>query len=351
MSCIQNEAPNAEADIETCTVTPSNIFKREPRVENDRVILFPKAAVDVTSLTLEFTLTPGATITPPSGTIRDFTTPQTYTVTSEDGKWEKTYPVLLSWDEIKTEFDFEHSELVPSGKYEYYRFYEMIDGNRQDFWDSGNPLAVILFGSKGKDAFPTVSYENGKSGKCLKLETKSTGGLGAIMKMYLAAGNLFIGELDTKTPLREAIKATHFGMPFAQEPLNVTGYYKYKSGEKFTNEKNQVVPDKKDIFDIYAILFELDDEVQYLNGENSLTSPNLVSVARIEETDKIETDEWTYFDIPFKLQPGKKIDSDKLYNYQYAISLVFSSSIDGARFIGAAGSTLYVDEVVVHCRE
>ena len=86
-SCIQDEALNAEADIETCTA-PGDILNREPIIENDKITLIVKKGTDVTALAPKFTLTPGATITPESGSTLDFSQPQYYEVTSEDRKWK-----------------------------------------------------------------------------------------------------------------------------------------------------------------------------------------------------------------------------------------------------------------------
>lgn len=126
--------------------------------------------------------------------------------------------------------------------------------------------------------------------------------------------------------------------------MKVTGYYKYKAGPVFT-DNGQEVPGKKDIFDLYGIFYETDDEVKTLDGTNSLTSPNLISVARI--SDAHETDQWTRFEIPFEVKPGKSVDSEKLKEGKYNFALVFSSSKEGDYFKGAEGSTLYIDEVKV----
>jgi len=85
------------------------------------------------------------------------------------------------------------------------------------------------------------------------------------------------------------------------------------------------------------------DSVQYLDGTNSLTSDNIVSIARL--TDKTETDQWIRFAIPFTTKDGKSIDQNKLNNGKYNLAIIMSSSIDGANFNGAVGSTLYVDEM------
>lgn len=52
-------------------------------------------ATEVTALTPNITVSAGATIVPASGTARDFTKPQTYTVTAQDGT-KKTYTVTVN---------------------------------------------------------------------------------------------------------------------------------------------------------------------------------------------------------------------------------------------------------------
>ena len=63
VSCIREEAPNAEADILSCTVD-GDILKAEPEIDNESVTLTVKSDADITNLAPVFTLTPGATITP-----------------------------------------------------------------------------------------------------------------------------------------------------------------------------------------------------------------------------------------------------------------------------------------------
>lgn len=47
VSCIRDEALNAEADILTCTV-PGDILKRDPIIENNKVVLMVTADADLT---------------------------------------------------------------------------------------------------------------------------------------------------------------------------------------------------------------------------------------------------------------------------------------------------------------
>ena len=46
MSCIQDEAPNAEADILTCTV-PADILRRDPSITNDKITFMVKSNTDL----------------------------------------------------------------------------------------------------------------------------------------------------------------------------------------------------------------------------------------------------------------------------------------------------------------
>ena len=88
---------------------PEDILNREPIIENDKVIFIVKNHISVSELSPEFELTPGATIEPSSGTVRNFTTPKKYIVTSEDGKWQKTYTVEVEVNNtINLNYDFEH---------------------------------------------------------------------------------------------------------------------------------------------------------------------------------------------------------------------------------------------------
>lgn len=338
-SCIQDEAPNAEADINILTLPGSEDDILDIDYENDAIVIWATPGINLESVAPEFTLTEGATINPESGTVRDFTTPKTYEVTSQDGNWKKLYEISFIMADIPTKFDFENVRQ----KDKYQVFYEMDEKGKPCMtWASGNPGFALTGVGKGPEDYPTMSDPDGISGKCLKLVTRSTGFFGEGVGMPIAAGNLFLGTFDTSNALTNALKATRFGFPFAYEPVALKGYYKYKAGDVFTEGKVPV-PDKKDECDIYAIFYETDDNVKRLDGTNQFTHPNLISIARIDN--QKETNEWVEFNIPFKMQPGKTIDNNKLKNKKYNVAIVFSSSLEGDHFNGAVGSTLYIDNV------
>lgn len=226
-------------------------------------------------------------------------------------------------------------------------------------WASGNPgYALTDYTIKDPEKFPTYQSAEGKDGtKCLKLVTLKTGSLGSSVNMPIASGNLFIGSFNLGNALTNALKATQFGTQFDYIPTTLRGYYKFKAGETFyeldknAEDKLKPVPDRKDIFDIYAVFYESTTECPVLDGTNILAEDNeqIVSVARIENAK--ETDEWTEFILPFRMRDGKTVDPVKLKEGKYNLAIVFASSIRGNYFEGAPGSTLYVDEVALDYEE
>lgn len=363
-SCIQKEAANTEADIETCVILneheqPDPNIKGNVIISNTRVIAQATPIIDLTKLALDVTLTEGATITPNPREVRDYSHPQSFVVTSEDGEWQKTYQVSVDTFDLPVKYTFELAELNRDNK--YYVFYETIDGQganfRQDIWASGNGGYSLTGVGKKPEDFPTVSVLEGKEGKGIKLETKSTGGFGEMKHMPIAAGNMFIGNFDVANALKEPMKATRFGLPFGKKPKRMTGWYKAKRGEVLTDvgEDGKAIPiEGQDACDIYAVLYESEGlEQGTLDGDNVLNSKNIVALARL--TDPVvygpETDlsakEYIHFDLKFDYK--KKFDENKSKQYKYNLAVVFTSSIKGATFIGAVGSVLYVDEVQVIC--
>lgn len=335
-SCIRKEAPNAEADILSCSL-PDVEMTTSPIINNNSVTLFVGPGTDVSTLEPEFTLTPGATIDPASGTVRNFESPQGYTVTAADGIWKKNYRVSVIDTELATDYSFEDT----LGGKKYYIFVEREKGKVTMEWASGNAGYAMTGVAKTADDYPTFQATEGKAGKCLSLVTRSTGFFGSLVGMPIAAGNLFIGSFDVNNAMSKPLEATKFGLPFRHVPTFLAGYYKYKAGDKFT-EGGKNVEGKRDICDIYAIMYETSESVPTLDGTNTFTSPSLVSVARIDNAG--ETDEWTYFKLPFITLPGRYIDKEKLKKGKYNLSIVFTSSLEGAYFNGAVGSTLLIDE-------
>ena len=372
-SCFKDEPLNAECDIEQAyihmdesnqayflnlTDTIDSIGSTESRVE-----FLVKRGTPINQMAPLFRLSPGATIIPASGSVQDFSDGQdptqpsykgvTYTVTSQDGSWHRTYQVAFA-NPPKTyqllTYDFENyflNENKPVGK--YYVWSDLHeDGTRKNNWATGNPGFNLSKGSAKPEEYPTVPIPEGNAdalkgeGACVKLTTLDTGEFGIMAKMPIAAGNLFIGKFDAGQALMDAMKGTQFGQPTNVKPVELQGYYKYKRGDKYTDRQMQEVKDKKDYGTIYAVLYDNHDakgNAIVLYGDNVQTSEQVVAIAKLPDID--DTPEWTHFNIPFQYK--KQIDQEKLKNMGYSLAIVCSSSVEGASFMGAVGSTLWVD--------
>lgn len=355
-ACIQEEALNSEAAIDQCTGPEVQLASID--ASSKTVNIYISRSTDLSKLQLSFTLPDGATIaadTQESGDnppVYDFSTHSSrqFTVTSEDQQWKTTYVLSTIMSELPTVYHFD--DLKDAATTPYHTFMEFqsrtsISDFRVMEWTSGN-MGYNWTGMASTPLdYPTVQASNGVNRYCAKLETKSTGSLGAMVGMYIAAGNLFIGSFNIES-LADAAKNTKLGYPFYQMPKELKGYYKYKRGANFQEGKD-IVPGRLDYCDIYGILYETDDQVQLLDGTNSLTSDHLVLMARTNPENYAETDEWTPFSLTFEPVNGKSVDPTKLKEGKYKLSIVFSSSVDGANFNGAIGSTLYIDEVELIC--
>lgn len=356
-SCIKDEAPNAECDITGVSFGSPDILNRAPVISNERVLIMVNTNVNVTALAPIFTLTPGATIQPENGTVRNFTTPQEYVVTSEDGEWHKTYVVDVQRPgSINLKYDFEHVRQVSalSGAASYDVFYEVgSDGKESLTWASANAAFALTLQGSTPNTFPTYQAIDGERGKCLALTTRSTGTFGQTVKKPLAAGNLFLGEFAMANALAKPLEATHFGTTFLSVPLAISGLYKYFPGKEYckmgSDGKLTPVDGVTDKFNIYAVFFEVTADMQWLDGTNVLAAdnPNIIAVAEIENADPASV--WTEFNIPFIFRDGKEVDPELLAAGRYSISIVMTSSREGDYFEGAIGSSLFVDDLVLLC--
>ena len=294
--CIKDEAANAECDIvaldEAWKQANAEVLRGYERVENNEVTIYVADGTDLSAFNPKFVLTPGATITmkvdgqdvAANGVTRNFNEPQIYTTHSEDGLWHKDYKVGFDYYVSIDRMSFEHYELDPSGRYQVWYERDEVPSKddpsqvkyiRHDYWANGNGGYALVGIAKKPEDYPTAAHEDGVNGMCARLETRRTGSFGDMVKMPIAAGNLFIGTFDTKIAMKEPRNATHFGLPLVQDkPVLLKGYYKYTQGEVFTDKNKKVCPERKDTADIYAVIYECDPQnFVALNGESEAVKP------------------------------------------------------------------------------
>lgn len=361
-SCFKEEPLNAECDIEQAYIHLDNplemFFQKSDTLVSvlstaEDINFVVRKSTNLTSLAPKFRMTPGATIYPDNGSEQDFSNgPIVYTVTSEDKQYKRSYRINFMSNKDIMEYNFDNFFLnvYPAPANKYYVWSEVdSEGNLLNNWANGNPGYRFAKGSATPEEYPTVPESEPGHETCVKLTTRETGESGRKAKMPIAAGNIFLGEFDlskafaANTAGVKGVLATKFGLPVSSQPISFNGFYKYKRGEVFT-DKYGTVQNKKDFGSIYAVFYDNHDaegKPFVLHGDDVLSSEQIISIADLGKID--DTPEWTTFNINFTMQPGKVIDPVKLANRGYNLAIVSSSSIDGAIFEGAIGSTLWID--------
>lgn len=358
-SCFKDEAPNAECDIVKAYVHVANPEEMFFNNTDTAIVVFSadstitfnvRKNADLTALAPQFDITPGAVISPASGSVHDFSNGAvTYTVTSEDKSWKRTYNVafnrVIKTVSDTTFLDFENYSLESGGHY-YVWQRKLDDGTLSNDWATGNAGYYLSMKNAKPDQYPTVPLENGYDGYGVKLTTSSTGPFGIMSNKRLAAGNLFLGKFVVDSALISPLKSTNFGIPYDSKPVKITGYYQYSPGEKYQDKAGKYHTETTDSAAIYAVLYRNHDSQGNnitLYGDNVKTSPQIVALAEMPYV--APTSIWTPFEINFNY--SGEIDEALLENRGYSLTIVFSSSKDGDAFCGAIGSTLCIDKVRV----
>jgi len=358
-SCFKEEPLNQECDIRKASVhlanplaTFSHASDTVAGITNDYAssdITFNNVLqyADLSALAPTFDLTPGAVITPASGTVRDFSKgPQEYVVVSEDKAWNRTYRVGFSTVEHIYDYNFENYYLSENGKY---YIWSDLSKDKAPNWSTANAGFSIARSSASPEAYPTVPDADGFDGACVKLTTLSTGMWGAATNKRIAAGNIFLGSFDLSKALTKTLQSTLFGLPTAKKPLRFTGYYKYKPGLQMQDRMGNNI-EGTDEAAIYALVYKNHDmagNAVVLNGENIMTSPNRIGMARLYDIKHNE--DWTAFDVAFDY--WENIDADILKHSGYNLVVLCSSSKDGDMYQGAIGSTLWIDKLAIVVEE
>ena len=184
-SCIKDEAAGKECDVESAWVEGTEYeqyFYQTAEMKKDVSSTETDIQFSVRSLIslskeipLNFKITDGATIHPANGSKQDFTRgPVVYTVTSEDGAWQRQYKVTFREAPLPAQkFSFEHVETKK----------EMSKtGSVNDYcWGTGNSGAGMMMNGKKPEDFPTYSTPDCKEGKGVCLKTLSAGAMGAFL--------------------------------------------------------------------------------------------------------------------------------------------------------------------------
>ena len=404
-SCIQDEPMNTECDIQQVSLhleTPTEMFYHDYDTlqhvssTTDSIRFTARSYVSVGSLPLSLRITDRATAYLVqedgteslfrNGTLVDFSDARSVRirVVSEDKAWSRLYSISVINDlpsEGDVMFDFNTYALDATGKYYVWTVTDLnaINGlfaPGDPTWKNGNPGFKLSKSSAKPMEYPTVPMEGeGPDGSaCLKLETMGTGAFGNMVDMRMAAGSMFVGEFDVANALKDARKATRFGLPFKHKPVRFSCWLKFESSSNFFQDrKGKPVEGVVDEPDAYVVVYRNQDEEGHpvqLDGDDVLTSPYIVGVARLphhynnpeatlpyngngdlESNNPIHgvTAEWREY--VMDVQYHQEVDPEILANNGYSMVIGFACSWQGAYFRGSIGTKLYVDNVRVVCEQ
>ena len=193
-------------------------------------------------------------------------------------------------------------------------------GNRElELWTDNSTPEVWATANNSFGKMTTQDAHG--SGFCAKLETMNT--------LMLASGSLFLGEFKMDLgAINNPRQMTWFGVPFTARPISITFDYKYK---QVGNDEGSLVVEL------------LNYEGNNLEYHGFGTEPGVTVIARGTMYFG-EQSEWRTMTVPIEDTGVSGLDITHL-------SVVFSSSKDGDKFVGEVGATLWVDNVVLNYEE
>lgn len=385
-ACIAAEKENTECDIESVSLhldSPTNFFYHEydtmqAVISTETSVVFTiRSYVDINTVPTTLRVTNGAIVylvaedgtkTPfLNGSPVDFSDEavRLFHVVSQDGAFSRDYKISIVHDKPSDgnlSFDYESYHLDSSGKFYVWDGPEFFNDGT---WKNGNPGFKICKSSALPMDYPTTpAVGAGPDGSdCLKLETCDTGPFGRMVNMRLASGSMFNGIFDVGNALTNPLKATLLGSPFTHKPMQLRVWLRYERGSVFQDKNGAVVEDVLDEPDVYVVFYRNEDAQGnkiVLDGNDVLTNPNIVGLGRLphhynpDGSDQLSndpihgvTDQWQEFIIPIVYT--EEVDATILANKGYSINFGSASSWQGAFFIGAVGSKLYMDNMRLFC--
>ena len=329
----------------------SNIVTEQPVIDEATGSITFKvndaATAEELQLVPTITISDKATISPASGVVQDFSGGKkvSYIVVAENGM-TKTY--VVSIDGKTVFYDFEDWTVDLSQATEDYQYPIIGQDYKNTDWASCNgavmfikafgPMNGILY-TGGWAMNSTTDCHSGS--KALELESIDTegGNIWGQNVPKVTAGTAFLGKFEAMNALEDPMTTTSFGIKYTQQPLEVKGFYKYTPGDKFYNAEGTLVANAKDACAISAVLYEVEDYEETLDGNTIYESNKIIASAMF--TDDKKTEVYT----PFKLDLTYTKDYDATKKYKFAI--IFSASKDGAAYNAAVGSKLLIDDVTV----
>ena len=295
---------------------------------NKQVLVFSSVNLDLTSFPLSLnpaiTVSPGANVTPSSGSAVVFDDPEDfviYTITAQDNMGSEEYIFTIRDNQIPNA-DFEN-------------WFEEIGMNAQPFLQPGKysestAWATTNMGTSIYSIYGTTPVQDG-SNKMAKIETVET------VAIPLVAGAMYLGKFNLDDAIADPgnpTAAAKLGIPFVDKPTAIQFKYSFIPGDQLIQA---VLKDPGNLFGGFDI-FNLEGTdkfgIQAILEKRTGDMVTVIAQAEFESDQEIET----MTEMRMELQYLS--DDDPTH-----INISFSPSVDGGMFKGAIGSSLIIDEL------
>lgn len=331
----------------------SDVVTEQPVIDDEKGTITFKVSKDAANealiLSPSITVSEKAVVTPASNVKQDFSNNKKveYTVTAEDGTMKK-YSVFISGTNKVVVYDFEDWTVDETQTTPEYQYPIAVGG-----WASCNQAVVFIkrFGFLAKPnpityngPFPINKTEEAHGGnyaaELVSIDTTGSDNMLGQKVPKVTAGSIFLGTFVAINALADPMTTTLFGIEYSEKPLLVKGFFKYTPGTEFYNSNGVLEPDTKDECALSAVLYEVEDVKETLDGNNIYTSEKIVASAVYTNTG---TSEYTPFELKLEYKKDKEYDPNKKYKF----AVIFSASKDGAAYNAAVGSRLLIDDVTI----
>lgn len=298
------------------------------RQDSLKIYLTVSQASDITSLRPDSVLlSTFATLTPAADIARDFSDPQEYTVTAENGE-KAVYAVAVKQEGAEPQLENSGFDdwYTPAGK----NFQEPgLDEN--SIWATANNGVTVL----NEDNYNTTPLLISSSDYAAQLVTKDLGVLAIGQRM--GSATLFTGAFVLN--ILDPPSSARFGVSFTAKPKGFSVDLKYTAGSPYKDNRGTTL-DKTDSADVYVLLENREDE----NAVKRVGT----GWYRFGDISDFET---INVNIIYGQLPAETPDYQKPANNLYGdvddkithISVVFASSANGIYYEGGVNSTLIVN--------
>lgn len=252
----------------------------------------------------------------------------------------------------RNHFDFEHwAKPNDKSKYQIPLTGEDEDPSKS-FWVSASAEGYTFVSSK-PEKYP-IQIAEGYQGKAVSLRTVQGiffFGLGT----NVVAGSMYNGSVNNKRLMGDALKATLFGTAWdAGVPRELSLHYQYKSGEKVIHGQEKQLPEGLPTHDqgsIAAVFYETTEDAKPLDGHTLHTDKRIVSRAYTLVNPSEPAATWLPLNLKFEVVDAEAYKAVDFRKKTYALAIVFSSSAKGDQYIGAIGSELLIDELLIKSKK